>query len=112
LTERFKLAVDAAWLPYANIGGNVDNHWLRPEVNPWPEHGHGSGYQLEAVLSYLVTDRIGVGVGARYWNLSANGAENLFLAPIKPNVDRTMVFGQVSYTFGSPAAPDAVVAKF
>jgi opacity protein-like surface antigen len=112
LTDRIKLAVDAAWLPYANFGGSVDNHWLRPEVNPWPEHGHGTGYQLEAVLSYLVTDRIGLGVGARYWNLSANGAENLFQQPIKPNIDRTMVFGQVSYAFGSPAAPEAVVAKF
>jgi opacity protein-like surface antigen len=114
LTDRIKLAVDAAWLPYANVGGSVDNHWLRPEVNPWPDHGHGSGYQLEAVLSYLVTDRVSVGAGGRYWNISANGADQLpgSAQPTKVYVDRTMVFGQVSYAFGSPAAPEAVVAKF
>jgi opacity protein-like surface antigen len=114
LTERFKLAVDAAWLPYANVGGSVDNHWLRAGVNPLPDHGHGSGYQFEAVLSYLVTDRISVGAGARYWNISANGVSTwpTVTEPTKVYVDRTMVFGQVSYAFGSPAAPEAVVAKF
>ena len=114
LTDRFKLAVDAAWLPYANAGGSVDNHWHRAGVNPWPDHGHGSGYQLEAVLSYLVTDRISVGAGARYWNISANGADQLpgLEQPTKVYVDRTMVFGQVSYAFGSPAAPEVVAAKF
>lgn len=114
LTDRIKLAVDAAWLPYANVGGSVDNHWLRAGVNPLPDQGHGSGYQLEAVLSYLVTDRISVGAGARYWNISANGTAiwpNV-LEPTKVYVDRTMVFGQVSYAFGSPAAPEAVAARF
>jgi hypothetical protein len=77
--NRFKLAVDAAWLPYVYLTGS-DAHWLRinPLVvgafsGPIPEDGIGWGYQLESVLSYRVNDFLSVGIGGRYWHMEATG---------------------------------------
>ncbi|MCW2285747.1 opacity protein-like surface antigen [Rhodoblastus acidophilus] len=116
LGDRFKFAAEAAWLPYANVDGSLDNHWLRPDINPQADRGHGSGYQLEAVLSYLITDRVSAGVGGRYWSMSADGSTRFPWvstdSPTKVSVDRAMAFGQVSYAFGWRPAPEPVVAKF
>jgi outer membrane protease len=78
ITNRFKLGVDAAWLPMVWLSG-TDAHWLRigddfqDFTGPVPEDGKGWGYQLEGVLSYRVTDAISVGVGGRYWHMQTNG---------------------------------------
>ena len=108
ITDRLKVAADAAWLPWTSVNGSYDNHWLRPDINPLNDHGHGSGYQLEGVLSYLVTDRLSVGLGARYWNMTAKGSTQFPGSPPSPtnySVNRTMLFAQVSYAFGGPSAP-------
>ena len=77
--NRFKLAVDAAWLPYVYLAGS-DAHRLRinPLVvgafsGPIPEDGTGWGYQLEGVLSYRVNDFLSVGIGGRHWHMQATG---------------------------------------
>ena len=57
LTERLNFSGEAVWLAYASLSGK-DNHWLRPDINPLLEDGHGSkGYQLESTLSYALTKR-------------------------------------------------------
>lgn len=76
--DRLKISVDAAWLPYVWLDGS-DAHWLRigtvpgAFTGPIPEDGKGWGYQLEAVVSYRVTDMINVGVGGRYWHVRSDG---------------------------------------
>jgi len=34
-----------------------------------PEDGEGIGVQLEAMLSYVVTDAFSLGIGGRYWSM-------------------------------------------
>jgi opacity protein-like surface antigen len=100
--NRLKLDVDAAWLPYVNFAG-VDNHWNRPDINPGVENGWGHGVQLEAFLSYLVTQRWSVGVGARYWAMKANGEWHFAGAQTSPMDFQTNRSGgilQTSYKFG------------
>jgi outer membrane protease len=76
--RRWKLSVDAAWLPYVWLAGS-DAHWLRigPSpgdfTGPVPEDGHGRGYQIDSFLSYRVNDFVGVGLGGRYWHMQADG---------------------------------------
>jgi opacity protein-like surface antigen len=80
LGNRFKLSVDAAWLPYVSLN-NSDTHWLRTQpvsgnfLGPIPEDGIGhNGVQIEAIVSYLISPTFSVGVGARYWRMEINGA--------------------------------------
>jgi len=78
LNRRWKLSVDAAWLPYVWLDG-ADAHWLRIGTSPGdftgpvPEDGHGWGYQIDGFLSYRVNDFFSVGLGGRYWHMQANG---------------------------------------
>ena len=69
LTPRLKLSGDAAWLPYTSVNA-TDTHFggntpVIASINPL--NGHGVGTQLEAMLSYDVTDQLSIEVGARYW---------------------------------------------
>jgi hypothetical protein len=94
----------------------IDNHWLKSNINPQSDTGHGvNGFQTESVLSYALTERIDVGVGARYWLFQAQhgstqfpGAENR--SPENLISSRYGAFVQASYKFGDAAAP--VVAKY
>jgi hypothetical protein len=76
--DRFRLSVDAAWSPYVWLHGS-DTHWLRVGnqpgefTGPIPEDGKGWGYQLDAFLSYRVTEALSVGVGGRYWYMQTRG---------------------------------------
>ena len=76
--RRWKLTVDAAWLPYAQLYG-ADTHALRIGGNPGdftgpiPEDGNGWGYQFDAIVSYRFNDWISVGAGGRYWHVEAKG---------------------------------------
>jgi opacity protein-like surface antigen len=74
-----KLGVDAAWLPFVTLDA-TDAHWLRMQPalgnfsGPVPETGSGhNGVQLEATVSYMVSQDFSVGVGARYWRLETDG---------------------------------------
>jgi hypothetical protein len=78
LNDRLKLGVDAAWLPYVALNGTY-SPWQRigSAANDFtgaiPEDGHGTGYQLEATLSYAMNEMLDIGVGARYWHMQAVG---------------------------------------
>jgi opacity protein-like surface antigen len=104
LTERLRLEVDAAYLPYATHT-SIDNHWWRADINPLVERGQGWGAQMEAVLDYAVTDRFSVGLGARYWYFATDSAATQFYGiPLRsPQVfysERWGAFLQGSYRFG------------
>ncbi|MEA2907388.1 MAG: hypothetical protein QOI12_4775 [Alphaproteobacteria bacterium] len=76
--RRWKLSVDAAWLPYVRLNG-ADTHALRIGTNfgdftgPIPEDGNGWGYQVEGFLSYRMNDYWSVALGGRYWHAQSNG---------------------------------------
>jgi len=76
--QRWRLNVDAAYLPYVHLSG-TDAHWLRigtapgAFTGPVPDIGNGWGYQLDGFLSYRLNDWVDIGVGGRYWHMEANG---------------------------------------
>jgi hypothetical protein len=76
--QRWKVTLDAAWLPYAALSG-ADTHLLRIGANPGdftgpvPDDGKGWGYQFDAIVSYRFSDWVSVGVGGRYWHVEAKG---------------------------------------
>lgn len=73
LIDRIRLNIDAAWLPYVWMAG-TDNHLLRPDLpSPIRQDGHGSGYQLEALVSYQYDKAISLGAGFRYWHMQSSG---------------------------------------
>ena len=106
-TSRIKIDLDAAWLPYSAFAA-TDNHWLRPDIDPLAESGRGSaGYQLEAVASYRVADRVWLGAGARYWSFytppgRAQFPDGVPSSPEKFWSDRATYFLQASYTLEDP----------
>jgi outer membrane protease len=75
---RFKLSADAAFVPYVWLYG-ADTHWLRignqpgDFSGPIAEDGKGWGYQLDAFVSYRVTEALSLGVGGRYWYMQTRG---------------------------------------
>lgn len=115
LTDRIGLEVDAAYIPYATRA-SYDNHWFRADINPQAESGHGWGTQIEAVLTYAVTDRFDLGIGGRYWFFTSEGASTQFPgAPTRSPetffTERYGAFVQASYRFGDlPALPSAAGA--
>ena len=102
--DRFRLSVDAAWLPYVWLSG-TDSHWLRMNnipgdfTGPVPEDGRGWGYQLDAVLSYRVYEQFSVGIGGRYWYAQTRGVTHFenhivgFTALPQPVEWKTQNFG-------------------
>jgi opacity protein-like surface antigen len=101
---RVHLNVEAAYLPYVRYRGHDDHG----PGSLSPQWGHGDGVQLEAMLSYDLTDRLNVGIGGRYWaywipkgltaNYSNGGAgqvsDQTFAA------EQAAAFVQASYKFG------------
>ena len=63
LAPRVHLNAEAAYLPYVHYRGQ-DDHGPGALSPQW---GNGNGVQLEAILSYDITDRFNVGAGGRYW---------------------------------------------
>ena len=104
----WRLNVEGAYLPYVWFSG-TDNHLLRPDLPvPTPQDGHGWGYQLEALLSYQLTDAISLGIGGRYWHFESKGAAHfeaqspLFSPqPLDFKANLYGVFLQGSYRFGA-----------
>lgn len=63
------------------------------------------GHQIEAILSYAVTDRLNVGIGGRYWFFATDQAETRFpneptVSPLKYTSERYGGFLQASYKLG------------
>jgi len=104
--DRLRLNIEAAWLPYVWLSG-TDNHLLRPDLPvPTREDGHGSGYQLEAILSYRLDDAISLGVGGRYWHMQSKGNAHfeVFGGVPQPLDFKTEIYGvfvQGSYRFAA-----------
>lgn len=106
LVDRWRLDVEAAWLPYVWFSG-TDNHLLRPDLPaPIREDGHGWGYQLEAVVTYQVSDAISIGIGGRYWYMQSQGYAHFediggSAQPLDFKTQQYGVFLQGSYAFGA-----------
>jgi opacity protein-like surface antigen len=107
LTPRLRLIADAGWLPDVHFDG-LDVHLLRtaePSILS-PQRGNGRGVQLEATLTYNLTDRFSVGVGGRYWAMwIADGQTNAFQSGNVTSrfaAEQAAVFLQASYKFGVP----------
>jgi len=110
LAPRLKLTADVAYLPYVTVDAK-DRHYqgntpALASINPIT--GNGVGTQLEAMLSYDVTEQISLGVGARYWAMwTTNASEHRAYDvggpyPLPPQhtkieTERTGVLGQVLY---------------
>jgi len=101
--DRLKLSGDLAYLPYVRFDG-TDNHILRTIVSP--ESGTGRGVQLEAILSYFVSQELSLGAGARYWAMwtSNDAITNFGGAPcpcqtLPAKTERYGGFLQASYRF-------------
>ena len=120
LTERVKISLDAAYLPWVWFNG-LDQHFIGNTgvlAEIFSASGKGSGVQLEALLSYYVTPQWSVGLGGRYWGMwTTTGQYNCtvgcpaeFLTPttnFKAQVEQIGAFVQTSYKFdwgGSIAA--------
>lgn len=114
LSNRLMLRLDAAWLPYVSLNG-TDFHWLRIGNAPGdftgglPEDGTGSGYQLEAALSYAYNQNVTFGVGGRYWSMNTSGQthfENHVVGvaaspqPVDWKTAHMGVYVQASFKFG------------
>jgi opacity protein-like surface antigen len=117
LANRLKLSADMAYLPFVLFHG-VDQHFFLSsggttvghEFSDW---GYGRGMQLEAVLSYAITEQFSVGVGARYWSMWAtNKVPDAFNASIESkDIHRNETMGaflQGSYKFGEACCSDGL----
>jgi opacity protein-like surface antigen len=72
LAPRVHLDADAAYLPY------VPFTWVDDHLVDGLEHfisGQAGGAQVQALVSYDVTDQLHVGIGGRYWAMWDNAAE-------------------------------------
>jgi opacity protein-like surface antigen len=117
LADRLKFSGDAAYLPYVALNG-ADRHYLGntnvvASINPFS--GDGIGTQLEAMLTYDVTDSISIGLGARYWAMWTRegttrrvyDSSGQFAIPgpyfsQKNETERAGVLGQLMYKFDTP----------
>ncbi|GEO98175.1 omptin family outer membrane protease [Methylobacterium haplocladii] len=98
--DRFKLAVEGAYLPYVTLEG-YDRHWLNPAINPTPQRGTGDGYFAQGLVSYDLSPVVSIGVGARYWKMNAESNRSSFLgaiaSPAKFETDRYGGFIQIAH---------------
>ena len=107
-----KLSAEVAWLPYEQLSAQ-DTHWLRlgrslsQLSGPIPENGGGTGVQIEAIMSYQVSDTVTFGLGGRYWHLETSGNSHFEAVevnggpqPVDWKSDIYGVFLQGSYKFG------------
>src|SRR5262249_22661015 len=111
LTDRVKVSVDAAYLPYVTFNG-LDNHFRNPIAQvPAFSHG-GQGAQVEALLSYYLTDRFALGVGGRYWTMWTTNGQLGFVQGgqvgntrnYRAVLEQAGAFVQASYAFGPAGA--------
>ena len=107
LAPRLTLSGEAAYLPFVSFEG-TDDHVLRQILSP--EDGQGIGVQLEAMLTYAITDALSVGVGGRYWSMWTTsgdvnfGGAGLFV-PMAYKMEQAALLVQGTYRFGAAPAP-------
>lgn len=109
LTSQLKLSGDVAYLPYVHYSG-VDNHPRRTDAvgtTRSPQHGAGTGVQIEGLVSYDITEQFSIGAGGRVWSMGVpQGLTNFFSAdnfqPERFTTEHTAVFAQGSYKFEAP----------
>ena len=111
LAERWRLEVDAAYLPFVGLTA-TDNHWFRANINPLSMQGQGWGSQFETILSYALTDQWSVGAGGRYWYFATTSAHTQFPgtpfnSPVRYYSERYGGFLQATYKFDSGARASA-----
>lgn len=107
VAPRVHLNAEAAYLPYVHYRGQ-DDHGPGAVSPQW---GNGDGVQLEAILSYDVTDRLSFGLGGRYWaywiakgataNYSTGGTGTI--VPQAFSAEQASLFVQAAYKFGLPS---------
>jgi len=102
VAPRLMFRGEAAYLPHVEFSG-TDDHVLRALVSP--ESGDGVGVQLEATLSYAVTDALSLGVGGRYWSMwTTEGTVNFGgtgeIVPMRYAAEQAHLLVQGSYKFG------------
>jgi opacity protein-like surface antigen len=106
LAPRVHLNAEAAYLPFVRYHGH-DDHGPGALSPQW---GSGDGVQLEAILSYDLTDKLNVGVGGRYWAFWIPDGQNANYATGGTgavgaqafSAEQAAVFVQASYKFGLP----------
>lgn len=81
ITERLSFSAELAAIPYAAVR-NKDSHLLRQDLGPSPnviaDSQYAVGGEAELMLTYAVTPGIELGVGGRYWGLTARRGEVTF----------------------------------
>jgi hypothetical protein len=80
----------------------TDDHILRHLLSP--EDGEGIGVQLEATLSYDVTEAFSLGIGGRYWSVwTTRGTVNFggtgTIIPMRYAAEQVHLLVQGSYRF-------------
>jgi outer membrane protease len=107
LSDRWRLTGEVAYLPWASMQGR-DNHLLRPDTTYFEQWSNrGRGVQLEAAVSYFVTDHWTVGVGGRYWAIWTTEAFDQIHVDTTPlpadsarfDISRLGMFVQSSFKF-------------
>ena len=98
---RWSVRGEASILPLLFLRG-LDNHWLRPDINPLPVNSRGFGYQLEGAIAYAVGERLSLGAGMRFWSLRANGvAEFPSITEPQTTISRHYgAFAELTYQLG------------
>lgn len=71
ILQNLRAGLDAAWT--YNWLQATDYHNSRPLFRGLDQVGTGGGAQLEGLLSYDITSKFSIGVGARYWLFNAAG---------------------------------------
>ena len=67
LVDRLRLSVDAAYVWASQK--EIDHHYFTFGLDP--SSGTGSGFQVDAIVSYQINDGFNVGLGGRWWHLDA-----------------------------------------
>ena len=103
IAPRLTVRGEAAYLPHVKFTG-ADDHVLRSLISP--ESGEGTGVQLEATLSFAVTDALSLGVGGRYWSMwTTEGTVNFGgtgeIVPMRYAAEQAHLLMQGSYKFGA-----------
>jgi opacity protein-like surface antigen len=107
LTDRIKLAADAAYLP------SLSYSWMDDHLEDALQHfmgSDGNGVQVQTLLSYDVNNRLSIGIGGRYWAMWSRDAQFYTVptgtpaGPTRNAIELLGGFAQVAYRFDPDGA--------